>query len=103
VRKALDDEMNGVGPGPSQLECLLYAGHAGVSTDSDKAIYGFNPDFGNVPISQAMQRLRNGEAFPGIVRDDTRVFAEAAKHRLRLQTFDVILPDPAFQDFDRSL
>ena len=77
VRKALDDEMNGRGPGPSPLECLLYTGHTGVSTDSDKAIYGFNPNLGKLPISQAMQRLRNGDALPGVVVDDTQVFAAA--------------------------
>ena len=104
VRKALDDEMNGVGPGPSRLDCLLYTGHTGVSTDSDSVIYGFNPDFGQLPIWQGMQLLRNGDAFPGIVVDDTQVFAEARKHRLTVQTFDVILPDqPAFQDFERKL
>jgi hypothetical protein len=103
VRKALVDEMNGIGPGPSQLECLLYAGHTGVSTDADKAIYGFNPNIGALPIWQAMQRLRNGDAFPGIAVDDTPVFAAATMHRLKVQTFDVILPDPDFQDFDRKL
>ena len=35
VRKALDDAMNGVGPGSSHLECQLYTGHTGVSIDSD--------------------------------------------------------------------
>src|SRR5580704_12456255 len=94
VRKALDDEKNGLAPGPSSLECLLYAGHTGVSTDSNKAIYGFNPDLGKLPIWQGMQRLRNGDAFPGIVVDDTPVFAAAMKNRLKVQTFDVILPDP---------
>jgi hypothetical protein len=78
-------------------------GHTGVSTDWDKAIYGFSPDFGQLPISQGMQRLRNGDAFPGVVVDDTQVFTEARKHRLKVQSFDVILPDPAFQDFEQKL
>ena len=103
VRKALDDELNGLGPGPSLLECLLYAGHTGVSTDSDKAIYGFNPNLGGLPIWQVMQRLRNGDAFPGVVLDDTQVFAAATTHRLKIQAFDVILPDPDFQDFEGRL
>ena len=103
VRKALDDEKNGVGIGPSRLECLLYAGHTGVSTDSDNVIYGFNPDFGHVPIWQGMQSLRNGDAFAGVVVDDTQVFAEARKHRLKVQAFDLILPNPAFQDFELRL
>ncbi len=40
----LDDEKNGVGPGPTLQECQLFAGHAGISTDGRKTIYGFNPD-----------------------------------------------------------
>jgi hypothetical protein len=85
------------------VECLLYAGHTGVSTDSDRSIYGFNPATGSLPIWQVMQRLRNGDAFPGIVRDDTMVFAAAKKHRLNVLTFDVILPDPGFQAFENVL
>src|SRR5690242_17355199 len=42
--RALDDERNGRGPGPSRMDCLLFAGHAGLSTDADRVIYGFNPD-----------------------------------------------------------
>jgi hypothetical protein len=103
VRKALDDEVHGLGPGPTPRECLLYAGHTGVSTDSGNAIYGFHPDFGILPIWQAMQRLRNGDAFPGVVVDDTRVFAAARATRLRVQAFDVILPEPDFQDVERKL
>ncbi len=103
VRRALADQMNGIGPGPSRLDCLLYAGHTGVSTDSDNAIYGFNPDFGQLLIWQGMQLLRNGDAFPGVVVDDTPVFAAARKRRLKVKTFDVILPDPFFQDFEQKL
>jgi hypothetical protein len=84
VRKALDDEMYGLGPGPSLLECLLYAGHTAVSTDSDRAFYGFHPELGNLPMWQAMQRLRNGDAFPGVVLDDTQVFDGATRHRLKV-------------------
>ena len=83
VRKALDDEQYGRGPGPSLTECLLYAGHTGVTTDPNRAIiYGFNPFFGKTPLWQAMQRMRNGAAFPGNVTNDTLVFAEAQKRVL---------------------
>src|SRR6516225_6671274 len=75
--KALDDEKNGRGRGPSLLDSLLYAGHAGVSTDGRKVVYAFNPDAANLPVWQVMDRLKRGEAFPGIVRDDTAVFAAA--------------------------
>jgi hypothetical protein len=50
-----------------------------------------------------MQRLRNGEAFPGIVTDDTPVFAAASTHRLRVINFKVLLPDPDFRDFEQKL
>jgi len=48
-----------------------------------------------------MQSLRNGEAFPGVVLDDTPVFAAAKKQRLKVLTFDVILPT-SLQDFSES-
>jgi hypothetical protein len=97
--KALDDEKNGWGAGPTILDCLLIAGHVGVSTDGGTTIFGFNPDSGRVPVWQWMDRLKNGDAFPGVVRDDTAVFATARKHGLPVQSLEVILPDPRFQDF----
>jgi hypothetical protein len=50
-----------------------------------------------------MQHLLNGNAYPGIVNDDTRVFAAARRKRFRVLTFDVLLPDPAFQVFEKKL
>ena len=99
VRQALHDDLHGLGPGPSAQECLLYAGHAGVSTDADAAIYCFNPNFGSLTIGHGMQRLRNGDAFPGVVRDDTLVFDAARRHKLKVATVDVVLPEPDYQDF----
>jgi hypothetical protein len=82
----------------------LYAGHTGVSVDSEPSvIWGFNPDIGTTPLWQAMQNLLNGDAYPGVVTDDTQVFAKARKRRLNVLTFDVLLPDPAFQDFEKRL
>ena len=101
--KALDDEKNGRGRGPSPLDCLLYTGHTGVSTDSRKVVYAFNPDAGNLLVWQVMDRLKRGEAFPGIVRDDTAVFASAAQHGLAIQSFDVLVSDPSFQRFQAIL
>lgn len=99
----LDDEKHGRGAGPSVLDCLLYSGHTGVSAEMDTTIYGFNPDTGTLKSWQAMQSLRNGDAFPGVVRDDTQVFSSAAKQRLKVLTFAVILPDPGFQVFQGLL
>ncbi|HEV3440583.1 MAG TPA: hypothetical protein VG122_24725 [Gemmata sp.] len=103
VRRALDDEKRGRGPGPSPVDCLLYAGHTGVSTDRDRTIYGFNPDIGGLSLWQAMERLRNGDAFQGVVSDDTHVFVAAAEQGLTVLTFDVVLPNPSFQTFQRKL
>ena len=66
----LDDEKNGIGPGPTIRECLLFVGHTGVSTDGGTTIYGFNPDDTGVPVWQLLNRLKNGDRFPGVVRDE---------------------------------
>ncbi len=50
-----------------------------------------------------MHHLRMGSAYPGIVTDDSNVFAEARKKKLQVLTFDVIFPDPAFQAFEQKL
>jgi hypothetical protein len=103
VYGALEDERNGRAPGPSGIDCLLLTGHTGASTDDDPAVYGFNPDTGKLPIWQAMQRLKSGGGFPGVVRDDTQVFSAAAKQGLIVLTFDVVLPEPGFLVFQGLL
>lgn len=50
-----------------------------------------------------MHNLRMGSAYPGIVTDDTSVFAKARKNKLQVLTFDVLLPDSAFQAFEQRL
>ncbi len=101
--RAVDDEKNGRGPGPYRLDCLFYTGHMGVSTDGSKAVYAFNPDVGNLPVWQVMERLKRGEALLGIVRDDTAVFAAAVKHGLAIVSIDVLVPNASFQDFQAVL
>jgi hypothetical protein len=103
ILNALDDEKNGRGPGPTLLDCLLYAGHTGVSTDGGTTIYGFNPDGAGAPVRQLFDRLKNGDAFPGIVRDDSAVFSAAQRRGLAVLSFGVILPDPHFQTFKGRL
>jgi hypothetical protein len=103
IRRALDDQRHG-GPGPSALDCLLYSGHTGVSVDSEpRTIWGFNPRMGATPLWQVMQDLRNGLAYPGIVTDDTRVFAAVRRKRLKVLSFEVVLPDPDCQQFETLL
>jgi len=101
--RALDDEKNGRGTGPSRLDCLLYTGHTAVSTDGGKVVYAFNPDVANLPTWQFMDRLKRGEALPGIVRDDTVVFAAIVNHGLAVRSFDVLVPDARFQEFQAVL
>jgi hypothetical protein len=85
------------------MDCLLYAGHKGVSTDSSTTSYGFHSDMGNLPVWQAMRRLRNGGLFPSVVRDDTQVFDAAAAQGLKVMTLEVLLPDQAFRASRRRL
>ncbi len=82
-----------LGAAPSQvlalLECLLLAGHAGVSTDAGAAILGFNPDAGGLAAWQVVYGLRSGDAFPGIVTDDTGVFTAVRQHGVAVEAFEV--------------
>jgi hypothetical protein len=103
VFAALRNGRSGRGPGPSPLEGLILAGHAGVSTDAGAAIFGFNPDAGGLAAWQVVYGLRNGDGFPGIVTDDTAIFAAAHQHGLAVEAFDVLLPEPAFQSFVTAL
>jgi hypothetical protein len=100
---ALRNGSSGRGPGPSALECLLLAGHASISTDGGVAIIGFNPDAGGLAAWQVVDGLRNGDAFPGIVTDDTGIVTAARRHGLAVEAFDVLLPEPAFQFFVAAL
>ena len=95
VFAALAEGRSGRGPGPSPLECLLLSGHAGVSTDGGATIWGLNPDAGGLPAWRVVQGLRNGDAFPGIVTDDTAMFTAARQHGLTVEAFEVLLPEPA--------
>src|SRR4051794_26028147 len=103
VFAALADGRSGRGPGPSPLECLLLADHAGVSTDAGATISGFNPDAGSLLAWQVVEGLRNGDAFPGIVTDDRGIFTAASQHGLSVEAFDVLLPEPAFHLFVAAL
>jgi hypothetical protein len=50
-----------------------------------------------------VQGLQNGDAFPGIVTDDTGIFTAASQHGLAIEAFDVLLPESAFQLFVAAL
>jgi hypothetical protein len=97
--KSLRDEKKGVGPGPTIQDCLFFSGHVGVSTDAGANIYGYHPDAGAVPVWQLIDKLKNGDAFPGVVRDDTALFPAARKFGLTIVSFEVVFPEPQFQAF----
>jgi hypothetical protein len=99
----LDIEKRGFGSGPSNLECQLFAGHVGVSTDAGGSIYGFNPDNSGIPTWQLFDDLKRGGRVPGIVRNDTPAFAAARNEGLVLVSIEVVLPELRFQDFQRTL
>ncbi len=103
IVRALKEQKKGIGAGPSALDCFLLAGHAGVSTDRGTTIYGFNPEATGIPRWELMERLKNGDSFPGIVKDDTAVFSAAGTHGLLVNSFRVLLPNPRFQEFQGRL
>jgi hypothetical protein len=103
LQTKIDNEKNLQGPGPTTEECVLYGGHTGVSVNGGATVYGFNPDSGGVPTWQFLNRLKNGERFPGVVRDDTAHFALAHSRGLAVVSFEVILPKPEFGKFQKAL
>ena len=103
VLRALGDERHGRGTGPTPLDCLLLTGHAGVSVDDGATVLGFNPGRGSLPLWRLMDGLRNGDAFPGTVRDDSAVFSAARKRGLFVRSFEVILPEPRLLELLRRL
>jgi hypothetical protein len=99
----LRDEKIGRGPGPTREECLLYLGHAAVSIDGGFTNYGFNPDGGGIAFWELLDRLKRGDRFPGSVRDDTWAFAAARNLGLPLRSFDILVPQAVFQEFQSTL
>ena len=109
VDYALKHADKGVAADATGLDCLLYAGHTGVSVDvaatvsSGAVIYGFNPDGAGIPNWQLVRDLKRRTAFPGVVRDDTAVFQAANARGLPVLAFRVRMPDRAFQEFVQLL
>jgi hypothetical protein len=66
-----------VSPEPTFEECLLYAGHAGVSFADKPAIFGFLPDAPLLRPSEVLRQLKNLASFPGKVADHEGVFRYA--------------------------
>jgi hypothetical protein len=100
---AFGAEKNGVGPGPSELDRIRVAGHAGASIDLGMTVYGFYPDGAGLAGWQIFDQLKSGQALPGIARDDTALFAALRTPGLPVQSFDIILPDPQLRAFQMAL
>jgi hypothetical protein len=64
IYQELDDERNGRGPCPSRMDCLLFAGHTGLSPGESQVIYGFNPNGGTDSTWLVMDNLRKNRACP---------------------------------------
>ncbi|MEJ8798680.1 PAAR domain-containing protein [Trinickia caryophylli] len=59
----------------------VVTGHVGYSFDGGQQIFGFGPKVPEgMPAYDAVQSLRHGESYPGIITDDTGVFASVAKN-----------------------
>ena len=72
ITRELDDQKKGVEQGPSMSDCLLFAGHTGVSTDDGTTVYGFNPDGTGAPLWQLIDDLKKGALPSRELRRTTR-------------------------------
>jgi hypothetical protein len=100
---ALDAEKIGVGTGLSELDRICVTGHAGVSLDLGSTVFGFHPDGTGLASWEAFERLKLGKALPGVVRDDSTLFASLQARGMPIRTFDVVLPDPQRRAFEMAL
>lgn len=57
---------------------LLHTGHVGLPIDRGATIYGFSPHAPSEDPRRVIDRLKRGDTFPGIIRDDRAVFERAA-------------------------
>jgi hypothetical protein len=61
----------------AEADPLLYTGHVGLSFDRGATIYGFSPYAPGESPREVIARLKRGDTYPGIVRDDRAVFERA--------------------------
>ncbi len=59
----------------------VVTGHVGYSFDDGATIYGFGPKVpGSMSAFEAVQSLRKGDSYPGIITNDTPVFQSVANN-----------------------
>lgn len=98
-----NDKDRGIGSGPTRSECLYDAGHAAISMDNGPTLHGFSPDRSGLTTRQLFDRLRNGDALPGVVSDDTQMFEDAVDDGLTVHTIEIVLPQSRFEMLDAVL
>jgi hypothetical protein len=90
----LADRCRGYRPPPPSLEeCLLYAGHVGLSFEDERIVYGFLPDAPQRPLCELLNQLKNLTAFPGSVADHTQFFNYAAAHGRNVVRLQYLYPN----------
>lgn len=83
-KSKLAAEKSGTGDGPTLVECLLYAGHAGISFSLDGSIFGFNAKCKPGQVAETLQLLKKKAGIPGVVTDDTAVFDAARARKMEV-------------------
>ena len=108
-RKIADAKQHGL-PGPSEVECLVYTGHVGLSFEADSPILGFNPETGSDPIWLVFDKLKgtadvSKASYPGRITDDTAVFDAAKQRGLTVVKTEYVYPESQYnaikQQFDQ--
>lgn len=85
--------------GPNEEECLLFAGHVGISFNVLRPIYGFTPDAGGAPGYEVIATLRTKTgAYPGRVKDDTRIFDAAEAEGMDIKRITYVYPKSQYDE-----
>lgn len=96
--RKLEEGESGTGPGPTPQECLMFAGHVGVSFEAESPIYGFNPDTGAERSHAVMNNLFGHKSYPGHVTDDTSIFQAARARGLTVLKRELIYPESQYNE-----
>jgi hypothetical protein len=75
----------------------MWAGHVGISFESESPIYGFNPNTGSEPSWQVLDKLtKTKSCYPGKVTDDTSIFNRAKQQGLTIVKIEFIYPESQY-------
>ena len=79
-------------PEPTLEECLLYAGHAGVSFEDQPEIFGFLPSAPLLRPTDLMRQLKNLASFPGKVGEHQEIFRYASINGRTILRLEYLYP-----------